>query len=906
MFLLTTSLSFILVLMETWAIPENPKSLKVAFFLNEDAALDKLAITSATNYINNYAATQYSLNFILDPKIYRIKKNEIYNVGNLACDAIREGIAAIFGPENGEANEIIQSMALSLEIPQFQTYWNPNFASYVDLGKADKKETFNFNLYPSPSILSKAFATLVRENDWKSYTIIYENDDGLVRLQEVLKALSPNNPSVRYRKLDFGPDHRPILKEIVASGALHIILDCEADHTIDILSQAKEVKLFEEYHTYMITSLDAYTIDFRQLGEIKTNVSIIRMLNQKVVDTVIDNWELVDLERKLKIPNKLIKVNTAFLFDALNLFITAYSNLDREQEVDVKSLSCGTNEISTHGYRLSAFISMLNMTKGMLGEPISGLLNFNSLGQRISLKLQILELKKDEFRVTGIWDSNTPDVIHSTITSEDREKELEQQLKGRTFRVVSRIYPPYLSRKPGIDSSVMSGNNAFEGYAMDLMKGICELYECNYVFELVPDNNYGKYDPKTKEWNGLIGHLLARKADLAICDLTTTYERRKAVDFSNPFMTLGISILYTKIVKEPPDLLSFTNPLSLDVWLYMVTAYMVISMIIFLVARLNPNEWENPHPCNPNPEELENIWNIKNCFWLTLGSIMQQGCDILPKGISTRMVAGMWWFFTLIMISCYTANLAAFLTQERMGPTIQSAEDLAGQTKIKYGCLKDGATASFFRDSNVTTYHKMWVAMETADPSVFETSNIDGVKRVISNKGKYAFFMESSSIEYEVEKHCELVQVGNRLDTKGYGIAMPTNAPYRTSINQAILKMQEMGRLQRLKEKWWKEKNKANTCKKDEDSKSDSANELSLAHVGGVFVVLVVGMSIAMVIAVCEFLWHVWKIAVTQHVALKEVFLKELRFAMDIWCRQKPANPAANLNLSRETLRQGD
>ena len=32
------------------------------------------------------------------------------------------------------------------------------------------------------------------------------------------------------------------------------------------------------------------------------------------------------------------------------------------------------------------------------------------------------------------------------------------------------------------------------------------------------------------------------------------------------------------------------------------------------------------------------------------------------RSVSTRMVAGMWWFFTLIMISSYTANLAAFLT----------------------------------------------------------------------------------------------------------------------------------------------------------------------------------------------------------------------------------------------------
>ena len=50
---------------------------------------------------------------------------------------------------------------------------------------------------------------------------------------------------------------------------------------------------------------------------------------------------------------------------------------------------------------------------------------------------------------------------------------------------------------------------------------------------------------------------------------------------------------------------------------------------------------------------------------------------IFLRAISTRMVAGMWWFFTLIMISSYTANLAAFLTVERMESPIESAEDLA-------------------------------------------------------------------------------------------------------------------------------------------------------------------------------------------------------------------------------------
>ena len=61
------------------------------------------------------------------------------------------------------------------------------------------------------------------------------------------------------------------------------------------------------------------------------------------------------------------------------------------------------------------------------------------------------------------------------------------------------------------------------------------------------------------------------------------------------------------------------------------------------------------------------------------------------------MIAAMWWFFTLIMISSYTANLAAFLTVERMESPSESAEDLAKQTKIKYGCLGSGSTRAFFR-----------------------------------------------------------------------------------------------------------------------------------------------------------------------------------------------------------------
>ena len=74
------------------------------------------------------------------------------------------------------------------------------------------------------------------------------------------------------------------------------------------------------------------------------------------------------------------------------------------------------------------------------------------------------------------------------------------------------------------------------------------------------------------------------------------------------------------------------------------------------------------------------------------------------RSISGRMVGAVWWFFTLILISSYTANLAAFLTVERMVTPINSAEDLARQTQVEYGTISSGTTLDFFK---VSLSHKL-------------------------------------------------------------------------------------------------------------------------------------------------------------------------------------------------------
>ena len=46
-----------------------------------------------------------------------------------------------------------------------------------------------------------------------------------------------------------------------------------------------------------------------------------------------------------------------------------------------------------------------------------------------------------------------------------------------------------------------------------------------------------------------------------------------------------------------------------------------------------------------------------------------------------------------------------------------------------------------------------------AKDSVFMKSNHAGVMRVMNGDGDYAFLMESNSIQYQIERMCDLIQV---------------------------------------------------------------------------------------------------------------------------------------------------
>ncbi|KAL3241983.1 hypothetical protein MRX96_047831, partial [Rhipicephalus microplus] len=573
--------------------------------------------------------------------------------------------------------------------------------------------------------------------------------------------------------------------------------------------------------------------------------------------------------------------NAALTQDALIVLVRAIQSLAKARALEAPPrFNCRTSSAKRN---LTQSNMLTEAVRKIHFSGLSGPMWLDALGQRRNVSLYVAKLKR-----TG-------------LTSKKMfEDEILSVLKNKTLRITTILNAPYVMLKKSAQK--LEGNDRFEGYCVDLLREISATLGFRYRLKLVRDGAYGTRDSQGR-WNGIMRELVDMEADLAIGDLTITSEREQSVDFTMPFMTLGVSILYKK-TDQKRSLLFFLSPLSGVVWLCVAGACVAVSVILCCVARAqsavcrrnsavsryyvccccgnsqarSDGDWytetdrgrarldiiKGQEAVNSFDLQRETLYShsrrnstlptvpndftLPNSFWFIFSAVMRQGCEIFPRAASARIIAATWWIFSFVLVSFYTANLAAFLTKERLLSPIESAEDLAKQSAVRYGCVRSGSTHALFKEWRHETYEMMWHAMKED----LVSSITEGIERV--ERGGYAFLMESTSIEYVVRRRCQLKQIGGFLDSKGYGIATPHGSPYRNILSSTLLRLQERGTLQKLKDRWWKVRDPLKGCPTTEagESSTDAASKLGLRTVGGVFVVLLAGLGLACLIAFAE------------------------------------------------------
>ncbi|XP_007460376.1 PREDICTED: glutamate receptor 1 isoform X4 [Lipotes vexillifer] len=644
--------------------------------------------------------------------------------------------------------------------------------------------------------------------------------------------------------------YRMLFQDLEKKKERLVVVDCESERLSAILGQIVKLEKNGIGYHYILANLGFMDIDLNKFKESGANVTGFQLVNytDTIPAKIMQQWKNSDARDHTRVDWKRPKYTSALTYDGVKVMAEAFQSL-RRQRIDISRRGNAGDCLANPAVPWGQGIDIQRALQQVRFEGLTGNVQFNEKGRRTNYTLHVIEMKHDGIRKIGYWNEDDKFVPAATDAQAGGDN---SSVQNRTYIVTTILEDPYVMLKK--NANQFEGNDRYEGYCVELAAEIAKHVGYSYRLEIVSDGKYGARDPDTKAWNGMVGELVYGRADVAVAPLTITLVREEVIDFSKPFMSLGISIMIKKPQKSKPGVFSFLDPLAYEIWMCIVFAYIGVSVVLFLVSRFSPYEWhseEFEEGRDQTTSDQSNEFGIFNSLWFSLGAFMQQGCDISPRSLSGRIVGGVWWFFTLIIISSYTANLAAFLTVERMVSPIESAEDLAKQTEIAYGTLEAGSTKEFFRRSKIAVFEKMWTYMKSAEPSVFVRTTEEGMIRVRKSKGKYAYLLESTMNEYiEQRKPCDTMKVGGNLDSKGYGIATPKGSALRNPVNLAVLKLNEQGLLDKLKNKWWYDKGE---CGSGGGDSKDKTSALSLSNVAGVFYILIGGLGLAMLVALIEF-----------------------------------------------------
>ncbi|XP_046694783.1 glutamate receptor 3a isoform X11 [Silurus meridionalis] len=777
--------------------------------------------------------------FHLHYNVDNLEQSDSFSVTHAFCSQFSRGVYAIYGFYDQRSVNTLLSFSGALHT----SFITPSQPTEADA---------HFLLQLRPT-LKGAVLSMITHYKWDKFVYLYDTERGFSLLQAVMEAAVVNDWRVTVRSVGNVVDvldYRRIFEEMERRQEKLFIIDCEEERINAMLEQVMVSGKNSRGFHYILANLGFSNASIEKVFSGGANVTAFHIINPQnpIVQQFLQRWDKLDQREFPQAGDTPLRFTSALTHDGVLVISEAFRYL-RRQRVDVSRRGSAGDCLANPAVPWSQGIDIERALKMVHVQGMTGNVQFDSFGRRTNFTIDVYEMKSSGARKVGYW-SDMEEFVYETELQVTNES---SSVENRTIVVTTIMEAPYVMYKR--NHLQLEGNDRYEGYCVDLASEIAKHVRIKYKLSVVSDGKYGARDPETKTWNGMVGELVYGRADIAVAPLTITLVREEVIDFSKPFMSLGISIMIKKPQKSKPGVFSFLDPLAYEIWMCIVFAYIGVSVVLFLVSRFSPYEWNinnSDEAKDPQaPPDPPNEFGIFNSLWFSLGAFMQQGCDISPRSLSGRIVGGVWWFFTLIIISSYTANLAAFLTVERMVSPIESAEDLAKQTDIAYGTLDSGSTKEFFRRSKIAVFEKMWSYMKSAEPSVFVKTTPDGVARVRKSKGKFAFLLESTMNEYiEQRKPCDTMKVGGNLDSKGYGVATPKGSALRTPVNLAVLKLSEQGILDKLKNKWWYDKGECGT--KDSGSK-DKTSALSLSNVAGVFYILVGGLGLAMTVALVEF-----------------------------------------------------
>ncbi|KAG7163538.1 Ionotropic receptor 93a-like 9 [Homarus americanus] len=392
---------------------------------------------------------------------------------------------------------------------------------------------------------------------------------------------------------------------------------------------------------------------------------------------------------------------------------------------------------------------------------------------------------------------------------------------GAEVNVTALRFPPYWDELEGPD-----GIKQYSGTDYFLLKSIAD--SLNFTINVVPTTSWAEVTQRVEERVSFMATVLHNvlPGRLERYDYSWVYE----------YESLFFSMAQPGI---KPQWQSLYYPLTDLVWAAVLLALLLTPVVLLLIIRVG--EWRD------GGDRVATGTVVQDVTGMLLGQNLPRR---LPTVISSRVLVASWLMFALIFGSAYRGNLTAFLTLPKYPPRAETMQDLINTadriTMQPYGI----EFKNFFSKSNSQLFKRLGQLMHIV-PSV----NV-GQQQAVDKKQAHL-----DAGRYQQLKIAERfigadgtpkLYLGQESISPGMAAwPIPHDAPFRPVLDRCLMAVIEAGLYERwnddlLRQAQMESRKRYKQQETEKETESDSSlRSLTITHLQGAFMLLLLGLGLA-------------------------------------------------------------
>ncbi|XP_048321136.1 glutamate receptor 2.7 [Ziziphus jujuba] len=727
----------------------------------------------------------------------------------------KQQVKAILGPQTWEETSLVAKVGSENHVPVL------SFAE--DTPKwANEIWPFLVQASPDQSNQMKAIAAIVKSWEWFQVTVIYEEGDSSA--SKVLPQLSYALKEVGAEITHFLP-LPPFVSSSLLSEELERLKGNQTRVFVVHLSSSLGVSLFEKAkgmnmmeNGYVWIATDPFT-------------SLVHSFNSSIISSM---QGVLGVKRYISEDS-----------DPFRYFDNRFRKRFRLEHPEEDNYEPGIFAVQAYDAAMTVAYAMKkssklggqNLLENILQSKFQGLTGKVEFSTNQKLPpadiFQIINVMGKSYRELGFWSEKSG---FSVSLGENAKNCSSMGDLGQVFWPGAptstpkcwtptnskplRIGVPNLStfqKLVKVEQDNQLGNNfSFSGLSIEVFKETLKKLPYNFPYEFIPYND-GTYD-------SLVEQIHLKNFDAVVGDVAILAKRQKHAEFTQAYTEPGLMMVVPVRQETRNRAWLFMKPFTTSMWVFIVLVNVYNGFVVWFIER------------NHCPELKGSMINqIGTLIWLAFSTLFSLHGDKLHSNLS-RMTMVVWLFVALVITQTYTANLTSMLTVQRLEPTIANV-DILRSTNAMVGYSRGSYVRSYlnevlgFKDNNIKNF-----------------STPEEHAKALRSREIAAAFLEVPLAKLFLAKHCKgFVTAGPTYKVGGFGYAFPRGSPMLPSINEALLKVCESGKLLELEEKMLA----SEKCEDVDEEGEESTKSLSINSFWLLFIITGTISTIALVFYLC-------------------------------------------------------